>query len=101
MFEWIKSNLLGKSRREEWSDPDWRGQIAQLDGFSGTDSSPDPFLDAVIPELVQLELIQPGPIKPGSTEPVTTGPKTVQPGFLQPVTTSRPPALQLPGLPNR
>ena len=101
MFEWIKSNLLGKSRREEWSDPDWRGQIAQLDGFSGTDSSPDPFLDAVIPELVQLELIQPGPIKPGSAEPVTTGPKTVQPGLLQPVTTSRPPALQLPGLPNR
>ena len=101
MFEWIKSNLLGKSRREEWSDPDWRGQIAQLDGFSGTDSSPDPFLDAVIPELVQLELIPPGPIKPGSAEPVTTGPKTVQPGLLQPVTTSRPPALQLPSLPNR
>ncbi|MGI6725538.1 MAG: hypothetical protein ACOX62_04970 [Christensenellales bacterium] len=98
MFEWIKSNLLGKSRREEWSDPDWKSLIAQLDEFPGTDSSPDPFLDAVIPKLVQLELIKPAPIKPGLIEPeATTTPKIAQPEILQPgITAPQLPVLQQP-----
>lgn len=98
MFEWIKSNLLGKSRREEWSDPDWKSLIAQLDEFPGTDSSPDPFLDAVIPKLVQLELIKPAPVKPGLIEPeATTTPKIAQPEILQPgITAPQLPVLQQP-----
>ena len=98
MFEWIKSNLLGKSRREEWSDPDWKSLIAQLDEFPGTDSSPDPFLDAVIPKLIQLELIKPAPIKPGLIEPeATTTPKIAQPEILQPgITAPQLPVLQQP-----
>ena len=94
-FERIRINPL------DLFDPDWRHPAARLYGLLGTDSSSGPFLDAVLPELVQLELVRPGLIRPEATEPVTTGPVIVQPGLLQPLTTTSPllPIQQLPSLP--
>ena len=93
-FDWFKTKPWGFSLKENLLNPNRRILEKQLDKFDGADSIPAPILNALIPELVQLELI-----KPGVTEPATEGPKTVQPGLLQPLTTTIPPALKLPSPP--
>jgi hypothetical protein len=112
-FGRIRRNPLGISLGEDVFGPVRGDLAAQLYEFLGMDPGPGPFLDAAIPELVQLELIQLGltqPVQltkleltqPGAIEPVmTTGPVIVQPGLLQPLTTTSPllPIQQLPSLP--
>ncbi|MGI6725539.1 MAG: hypothetical protein ACOX62_04975 [Christensenellales bacterium] len=95
-FERVRINPLGISLGEDVFGPVRGDLAAQLYEFLGMDPSPDPFLDATIPELAR-----PGLIRPEATEPVTTGSEIARPGLLQPLKTTSPllPVQQLPSLP--
>ncbi|MGI6725540.1 MAG: hypothetical protein ACOX62_04980 [Christensenellales bacterium] len=86
-FERIRINPL------DLFDPDWRRNPAvRLDVLLGTDPSSNPFLDAAIPEMIQLKPVRPGLIKPEGTAPEIVRPETLLPGMTAP----RLPALQQP-----